>query len=99
MHDRLKSVAERRLKNNHATPQASVMTRLGTMLQIGRTFGVRHGLLRLEYELQRGSGLISRRMRSVQGWESWNLKRIAPNTSPEDFLSVRRQGGHPFFLR
>ena len=74
------------------------MSRLGTMLQIGRTFGVRYGLLRLEYELQRGSGIISRRMRSVQGWESWNLKRIVPNTSPEDFLSVRRQGGHPFFF-
>jgi len=66
------------------------------MLQIGRTFGVRHGLLRLEYGLQRGSGLISRRMRSVQGWESWNLKRIAPNTSPEDFLSVRRQAATLF---
>jgi hypothetical protein len=74
------------------------MGKLGTLLQIGRTFGVRDGLLRLEYELQRGSGLMSRRMRSVRGWESWDLKQIAPKTSPEDLLSVRRQGGRPFFF-
>jgi hypothetical protein len=30
-----------------------------TMLQVGRTFGVRDGMLRLQYELQRGSGLLS----------------------------------------
>ena len=48
------------------------------MLQVGRTFGMRDGMLRLEYELQRGSGLMSWRMRSVQGWDSWDLKRIAP---------------------
>jgi hypothetical protein len=67
-------------------------------LQIGRTFGVRDGLLRLGYELQRGSGLMSRRMHSVSGWESWDLKHIAPKTSPEDLLSIRRQGGRPFFF-
>src|SRR6266446_10134478 len=74
------------------------MGKLGTLLQIGRTFGVRDGLLRLEYELQRGSGLMSRRMQSVRGWERWDLKRIAPKTSPEDLLSVRREGGRPFFF-
>src|SRR6266478_7772101 len=74
------------------------MGKLGTLLQIGRTFGVRDGLLRLEYELRRGGGLMSRRMHSVQGWESWDLKHIAPNTSAEDLLSIRRQGGRPFFF-
>jgi len=74
------------------------MGKLGTVLQIGRTFGVRDGLLRLGYELQRGSGLISRRMHSVRGWESWDLKHIATNTSPEELLSIRRQGGRPFFF-
>src|SRR5229473_1235355 len=74
------------------------MGKLGTLLEIGRTFGVRDGLLRLGYELQRGSGLMSRRMQSVQGWEFWDLKHIAPNTSPEDILSIRRQGGRPFFF-
>src|SRR4030081_3031688 len=74
------------------------MGKLGTLLQIGRTFGVRDGLLRLEYELQRGSGLMSRRMQSVCGWKSWDLKHIAPNTSPEDLLSIRRQSGRPFFF-
>jgi hypothetical protein len=49
---------------------------------------VRDGLLRLEYELQRVSGLMSRRMQSVQGWESWDLKHIVPNTSPEIFSAV-----------
>jgi hypothetical protein len=77
---------------------ADPMGKLGTVLQIGRTFGVRDGLLRLGYELQRGSGLMSRRMQSVQGWESWDLKQIAPKTSPEDLLSIRRQGGRPFFF-
>ena len=43
------------------------MSKIGTMLQVGRTFGMRDGMLRLEYELQRGSGLMSWRMRSVQG--------------------------------
>ncbi len=74
------------------------MGKLGTLLQIGRTFGTRDGLLRLGYELQRGSGLMSRRMQSVEGWESWDLKRIAPQTSPEDLLNIRRQGGRPFFF-
>src|SRR5882724_5169261 len=74
------------------------MGKVGTLLQIGRTFGVRDGLLRLEYELQRGSGLMSRRMGSVRGWESWDLKHIAPKASPEDLLSIRRRGGRPFFF-
>ena len=74
------------------------MGKLGTLLQIGRTFGVRDGLLRLEYELQRGSGLMSRRLESVRGWESWDLKRIAPKTSPEDLLKIRHEGGRPFFF-
>jgi hypothetical protein len=77
---------------------AGPMGKLGTVLQIGRTFGVRDGLLRLSYELQRGSGLMSRRMHSVSGWEFWDLKHIAPNTSPEDILNIRRQGGRPFFF-
>src|SRR6266404_2145000 len=74
------------------------MGKLGTLLQIGRTFGMRDGLLRLEYELQRGSGLMSRRMGSVRGWESWDLKHIAQKASPEDLLSIRRRGGRPFFF-
>src|SRR6266446_9431112 len=74
------------------------MGKLGTLFQIGRTFGMRDGLLRLGYELQRGSGLMSRRMHSVRGWESWELKHIAPQTSPEDLLSIRRQGSRPFFF-
>ena len=74
------------------------MGKLGTLWQIGRTFGVRDGFLRLRYELQRGSGLMSRRMHSVRGWESWDVKHIAPKTSAEDLLSIRRQGGRPFFF-
>jgi len=74
------------------------MGKLGTLLQIGRTFGVRDGLLRAEYEVQRASGLMSRRMQSVRGWESWDLKHIAPKTSPEELLNIRRQGGRPFFF-
>ena len=74
------------------------MGKLGTLWQIGRTFGLRDGAMRLEYEAQRGSGLLARRMRSVSGWESWDLKRIAPQISAENLLSVRRQGGRPFFF-
>jgi len=37
-------------------------------------------------------------MHSVSGWESWELKHIAPKTSPADLLSIRRQGGRPFFF-
>ena len=77
---------------------ADSMGKLGTLLQIGRTFGMRDGLLRLGYEVQRSSGLMSRRMQSVRGWEFWGLKHIAPRTSPEDLLSIRRQGGRPFFF-
>jgi asparagine synthase (glutamine-hydrolysing) len=68
------------------------------MLQIGRTFGVRDGMLRLEYELQRGSGLMSWRMRSVQGWDSWGLKRIAPGVRAEEIRSTRRDGTRKFFF-
>jgi asparagine synthase (glutamine-hydrolysing) len=74
------------------------MGKLGTMLQIVRTFGARDGALRLEYELQRASGLMSRRMKTVHGWDSWSLKHIAPKTSPENILSARREGSHPFFF-
>ena len=74
------------------------MGKLGTLWQIGRTFGVRDGLLRLGYELQCGSGLMTRRIQSVRGWESWDLKHIAPKTSPEDLLSIRRRGGRTFFF-
>ncbi|MFZ0816312.1 MAG: alginate lyase family protein [Candidatus Sulfotelmatobacter sp.] len=74
------------------------MSKFETMLQIGRTFGVRDGVLRLEYELQRGSGLMSWRMRSVQGWDSWDLKRIAPGVRAEEMRSARRDGTRPFFF-
>lgn len=74
------------------------MSKIATMLQVGRTFGVRDGMLRLEYELQRGSGLMSWRMRSVQGWDSWDLKRIAIGTSADEMLAARRGGTRPFFF-
>lgn len=74
------------------------MSKIATMLQVSRTFGMRDGMLRLEYELQRGSGLLSWRMRSVQGWDSWNLKRIAADTSAEDMRTARRVGARPFFF-
>jgi hypothetical protein len=74
------------------------MNKIATMLQVSRTFGVRDGMLRLEYELQRGSGLMSWRMRSVQGWDSWDLKRIATATNPEDMRMTRRDGTRLFFL-
>src|SRR5260370_1395361 len=77
---------------------AGPMGKLGALLQVGRAFGMRDGLLRAGYELQRGSGLMSRRMQSVRGWESWDLKHIAPRTSPDDLLSIRRQGGRPFLF-
>jgi len=74
------------------------MSKIATMLQVGRTFGVRDGMLRLEYELQRGSGLLSWRMRSVQGWDSWSLKRIATGACAEQMLTARRDGTRPFFF-
>src|ERR1700676_2326008 len=74
------------------------MGRLATMLQVGRTFGVRDGMLRLEYELQRGSGLMSWRMRSVQGWNSWALERIAPGVQAESLRAARQDGARPFFF-
>lgn len=72
--------------------------KIDTMLQVGRAFGVRNGMLRLQYELQRGSGLMSWRMRSVQGWDSWDLKRIAPPARAEEMLAARRDGTLPFFF-
>ena len=79
-------------------PMTKPMSRIGTMLQVGRTFGVRDGMLRLEYELERGSGLMSWRMRSVQGWDSWDLKRIAPGATAEELRNARRNGALPFFF-
>lgn len=74
------------------------LSKLGTMLQAGRAFGMRDGILRLEYELQRGSGLMSWRMRSVQGWHSWDLKRIAPGVTAEDMRAARRKSTPRFFF-
>ena len=74
------------------------MSKIGAMLQVGRTFGMRDGMLRLEYELQRGSGLMLWRMRSVQGWDSWDLKRIAPGVPAKDLRIARQDGTHRFFF-
>ena len=79
-------------------PTTKPMSKIGTMLQAGRAFGVRDGMLRLEYELERGSGLMSWRMRSVQGWDSWDLKRIAPTATAEELRTARRNGTRPFFF-
>jgi Heparinase II/III-like protein/Heparinase II/III N-terminus len=74
------------------------MNKLDTMLQVGRTFGMRDAMLRLQYELQRGSGLMSWRMRSVQGWDSWVLNRIAPGVQAEEMRAARRDGTRRFFF-
>lgn len=74
------------------------MGKLATMLQVGRAFGVRDGMLRLEYELERGSGLMAHRMRSVEGWDAWDLKRTAPYVSPETLLNDRRGGATKLFF-
>ncbi len=68
------------------------------MLQVGRTFGMRDGILRLEYELQRGSGLMSWRMRSVQGWHAWDISKIAPEASAEQMRRARLDGTRIFFF-
>ncbi len=74
------------------------MSKLATVLHVGRTFGMRDGMLRLGYELQRGSGLLSWKMKSVQGWDSWDLKRIAPGVTAEEMRAVRRDGTRAFFF-
>jgi hypothetical protein len=74
------------------------VSKLDAVFQVGRAFRVREGMLRLNYELQRGSGLLSWRMRSVQGWNSWTLDRIAPGTDPEELLARRRHGPPQFFF-
>jgi hypothetical protein len=74
------------------------MDKLATVLQVGRAFGMRDGMLRLEYELQRSSGLMLWRMRSVQGWDCWDLQRIAPGATAEEMRSARRNGTPPFFF-
>jgi hypothetical protein len=74
------------------------MKNLVTLLQAGRAFGVRSGMLRLGYEIKRGSGLLSWRMRSVQGWNSWTLERIAPGATAEDIRAVRLAGKEKFFF-
>ena len=74
------------------------MSKLATMLQVGRTFGMRDGMLRLEYELQRGTGLMSWKMRSVQGWDSWELGNIAPGSSAAEILRARQNRRSRFFF-
>ncbi len=74
------------------------MSKINTMLQVGRTFGMRNGMLRLQYELQRGSGLLSWRMRSVQGWDSWDLKKIAPGAQVERMRTAWQNGARRFFF-
>jgi hypothetical protein len=74
------------------------MSKLATALHVGRTFGMRSGMLRLGYELQRGSGLLSWRMKSGQGWDSWDLKRIAPGVTAAEIRAGRRDGTRAFFF-
>src|ERR1017187_8685130 len=71
-------------------PMGKPMSKIDTLLQVGRTFAVRDGMLRLQYELQRGSGLLSWRMHSVQGWDSWDLTQIAPGAQAEEMRTARR---------
>ncbi|MGA8274449.1 MAG: alginate lyase family protein [Candidatus Sulfotelmatobacter sp.] len=73
------------------------LNKIDTMLQVGRTFGMRDGMLRLQYEIQRGSGLMLWKMRSVQGWDSWDLKRTAPGVRAHEMLATRQDGTRPFF--
>jgi Heparinase II/III-like protein/Heparinase II/III N-terminus len=75
-----------------------LMSKLTTVLQVGRTFGMRDGMLRLEYELRRSSGLLSWKMKSVQGWDSWHLNRIAPGVSAKEMLAAHRNGTRLFFF-
>jgi hypothetical protein len=77
---------------------AKVMGKIATAVQTGWAFGVRDGWLRLEYELKRSAGLLARRMRAVQGWDTWRLERIAPHTSAEELLKILRSGERPFFF-
>lgn len=69
------------------------------LTQVARTFGVRDGALRLQYELQRSSGWMLRRMRAMAGWEAWSLPRIAPGVSASELLESRRGGPSRFFFR
>ena len=73
--------------------------KVDAMMEVGRTFGLREGALRLQYELQRGTGLLSWRMRSVQGWDSWDLKKIAPGVCAERMQEDRCRGARPFFFK
>lgn len=68
------------------------------MIEIGRTFGARDGILRLRYELRRGSGLMSQQMQSVAGWDHWKLERLAPGSQAEEVLSSRRGATNRFFF-
>jgi hypothetical protein len=79
---------------------SNAISKIDTMLQVGRTFGMRDGMLRLQYELQRGSGLLSWRMRSVQGWDAWKLERIAPGVRAAEIKAARvdETGTRPFFF-
>lgn len=74
------------------------MSKLRTFAQIGRTFGLRDGALRLEYEIQRSTGWMDRRMRSAAGWDRWSLSRVAPGVSAQDLLQRRRDDRVPFFF-
>ncbi len=74
------------------------MPSLSTLIQIGRTFGAHDGLLRLNYELRRSTGLMLRRMNSVNGWTAWTLDCIASGTNSAALLQSRWEGKHPFFF-
>jgi len=71
---------------------------IDTMLQVGRTFGLRDGMLRMQYELQRGSGLMLWKMHSVRGWDSWDLEHIAPGVPADQIRATRQDGTRPFFF-
>jgi|SRR5579871_158253 len=73
------------------------MSKLGNVLDASRTFGVREGVLRLEYELQRSSGLMSRKMRSVEGWSSWELARVA-RVPAQRVVAAWRERSDAFFF-
>lgn len=68
-------------------------------MQVGAAFGIRDGALRVGYEVGRKCGLLSRRIRAMEGWDRWSLERIAPGTTGDDLLRSRRSGGVPFFFK
>lgn len=74
------------------------MPSVRTLFHALREFGPRAAVLRALHEAERRTGVMSRRLARVRGWERWTLDECCPGATPRAMMDAAREGRRPFFV-